>query len=137
MLLINKNSNNTLILTLTEKITLTTPVYLFRFINDIEKTEVSFIAADLSEYTRRYNQFLITETSGVNTLTSGVITLSPLGFWRYEVYEQTSSSNLNYLLSLTPNKPIEVGKLRVVGTEKVFIKHNEADKTFKTYNPNE
>jgi hypothetical protein len=137
MILINKGTNNTFVLTLTEKATLSSPVYLFRFINDMQRTEKLFIAADLSSYTSRYNKFLIPETSGSETLTSGVINLSPAGFWRYEVYEQSSTSNLDFSLSLNPDKPLEVGKVKVVGTPASFVKHSVSERTFKTHNPNE
>lgn len=136
MLLIRKNTTNTVILTLKEKQTLTTPVFLFRLINDIENREISFIAADTSAYTYRYNKFSIQETSGANDLLTGVVTLNPPGFWRYEVYEQSSSTNLDYLLSLNPHSPLEKGRITVKGTGQVFIKHREPNKTFKSYNPN-
>ena len=99
MLLINKGANNTLILTLTEKVTLSSPTFLFKFTNDVTKQSKRFIAADLSAHTNRYNEFLITETSGTEILTSGTITLNPTGFWHYEVYEQTSTTNLDETLS--------------------------------------
>jgi hypothetical protein len=134
MIKITRNSNNTVVLTLTEKATLTAPVYLFRFINDMQKTEKTFIAADLSSYPNRYNQFLITETSGSEVLTSGTVTLSPAGFWHYEIYEQSSSSNLNHSLSLQP--PLEVGKVKVIGTSPTFVKNSGGSRTFKTHNPN-
>ena len=135
MLVVNRSANNTLILTLTEKATLTSPVYLFRFINDVERTEKSCIITDTSSYTYRYNKFTLTETSGTEVLTSGTITLSPAGFWHYEVYEQSSSSNTNYLLSLNPSIPLEVGKLKVIGTTPTVIRNTQAQ-TYKTNSPN-
>ena len=128
MILINKNSNNTMVMTLTEKSTLTNPYFLFNFVSDVTGNAVNFIATDLSNYTDRYNQFLITETSGTNNYTSGTITLSPEGTWTYKVYEQTSSTNLNPLLA-TNTSPLEVGQVKVKGTETPYISNN-SDNTF-------
>lgn len=47
-------------------------------------------------------------------LTSGVVSLSE-GIWEYQVYEQTSSTNLNYRLA-TNQKPLEIGLAKVHGT---------------------
>ncbi len=117
----------------TEKKTLDSPTYLFRFIKDIQKTEVAFIAQDISIYTYRYNEFIITETSGTNDLLTGIITLSPTGFWHYEIYEQESTSNLDYLLSLNC---VEIGKVKVIGTAPTIIR-NDFKETFIANNPNE
>lgn len=116
-------------MTLTEKSTLTSPYYLFNFVSDVTGNSVNFIASDLSSYTDRYNKFLITETSGTNDYTSGTITLSPTGQWTYKVYEQTSSTNLNPLLA-TNTTPLEVGIVKVKGTETSYISNSGLDNTF-------
>lgn len=132
MLKITKNQNNTLILTLNEKKTLASPVFLFRFINDMQRTEAAFIASDISSYPDRYNKFTFTETSGTQIATSGTIELSPAGFWHYEVYEQTSTTNLDH--SLADNLiPLEIGKVLVIGTPSQFIRYEQQDKQFKAY----
>lgn len=137
MLIVNRGANNILVLTLTEKATLASPVYLFRFINDMQKTETACIMSDLSSFAYRYNRFLLTETSGTEVLTSGTITLSPSGFWHYEVYEQSSTTNTNYLLSLNPSSPLEVGKMKVIGTQTTFVRNNIGENVYKTHNTNE
>ena len=81
MILINKGANNLIDLTLAEKSTLALPYYLFVFKNDITKQSVKFIPINSSAYRHRYDRFLITETSGTNIYTSGVITLNPTGYW--------------------------------------------------------
>lgn len=129
MVLINKNSNNTMVLTLTENSTLTNPFYLFNFVSDVTNESVNFIATDLSNYTDRYNKFLITETSGTQILTSGTIELNPAGSWTYKVYEQTSDTNLNPLLS-TNTTPLEVGIIKVKGNETVYNTNSDIDNTF-------
>ena len=134
MVIINKNSNNTMILTLTENCTLTSPYYLFEFKSDVTYESVCFIAADLSTHQERYNEFLITETSGTPNLTSGTIELNPTGTWTYRVFEQTSSSNLNP--SLADNTtPIEIGKVKVKGTETSYDTNNSTDITYDVNEP--
>jgi hypothetical protein len=131
MLKVIKNQSNTLILTLNEKKTLASPVFLFRCINDMQRTEVAFIAADISAYPTRYNKFTIVETAGPQTPTSGIIELSPAGYWHYEVYEQTSTTNLDYTKAL-PNQ-LEIGKLLVVGTPSQFTRYEQQDKKYTAY----
>lgn len=131
MLIINKSTNNTWILTLTELSTLTSPYYLFRCISDFNKTEKAFIAHDLSDYNYRYNQFLITESTS-EILTSGTVNFNPTGFWTYEVYEQTSSSNLDYRLA-TNTSVLERGRIKVIGTDVVVKSYTPSNRTYKGY----
>tara|TARA_R100001244_G_scaffold56079_1_gene47871 strand:+ start:263 stop:658 length:396 start_codon:yes stop_codon:yes gene_type:complete len=129
MIKINKNENNTIIATLAEKATLSKPFYLFVFTSDVDKTEVIFTAQDTTEFNERYNKFLITETSGTVDFTSGVISLTPTGFWSYKAYEQVDSSNL--LVSNTTSL-VEVGRVKVIGAE-VFNTVYDNNKTYKGY----
>ena len=58
MININKNSSNTVVLTLTEKSTLLNPHYLFSFTSTTDFNNiVNFIATDTSTYKSRYNTF--------------------------------------------------------------------------------
>lgn len=131
MILINKNSNNTVVLTLKEK-SITGGYFLFNLVNDITKNAVNFIAPDISLYQDRYNEFVITETTGTNILTSGTITLSPTGTWTYRVYEQSSNTNLNPLLA-DNQTPLEEGIVKVVGTSISYTGYSGQDNTFITY----
>lgn len=67
-----------LIVTLTEKVTITNPYYLFVFTHVLTKAVVSFIkseAQDESDYPERYNQF---------TINPAVVFLNkPIGEWHY------------------------------------------------------
>lgn len=130
MLLINKNANNTLILTLTEKVTIPSPTFLFKFTNDLTRESVLFISTNLSNQTSRYDKFLITETSGTINASSGVINLNPTGFWKYEIFEQASPTNL--LESATGAK-VESGKLKVIGTATAQNVYNPTIRKYKGY----
>lgn len=130
MQIINKNSNNYLIFTLSEKVTLTNPYYLFSFKHQVEMNPINFIAFDSSLYKERYNKFLITETTGTTTLTSGIVSLSETGFYEYAIYEQVSSSNLD--LNETGNL-LEIGMVKVNSDRPVYKEYDNEPKTIKTY----
>lgn len=77
-----------IVVTLTEKQTLTTGYFLFIFTHYTTKQKVYSIwnfLADDSTSTDRYNKFEID--------TNAVFNNCPPGDWLYEVYEQASSSN--------------------------------------------
>jgi len=85
---LTKGQTQNIILTLTEKQTLTSPNYLFVFENRSTNTEVKFVklnAADISAYKDRFNEFSIVVNSYFNTSLNGQ--------YSYSVYEQTSTTN--------------------------------------------
>ena len=125
--IINKASNNSFITTLYETNLVTYPYYLCVFTSDVSALSKAFICTDLSTHQERYNEFLITETSGTEILTSGTITLNPTGQWSYKIYGQSSSTNLDPNLATAL---LEIGQLRVVGTEQTYYSNNGADNTF-------
>lgn len=114
MINISKNQNNVVVLTLTEKSTLTNPKYLFSFVNGNTREVTNFIAVDNSIYTSRYNEFNIIEsgTTYVN-LTGGTINLKP-GMYSYTIYEQNSPTNL---IVSAATGVVEVGKVIVEGQD--------------------
>lgn len=105
MIYFTKNSTSTIILTLTEKQTLTSPNYLFWFKSRGTNQEVAFVvlnAADLSTYKDRFNKFEIDVDSNFAD--------SPEGDWEYEIYEQTSTSNIDPTLATSL---LETGIMRL------------------------
>ena len=111
MLVLTKNSANTIRVSLAELSTLSNPVYLIEFISDMSLISATCIATDTSSYPARYNEFTITEQTSPDGLL-GQILLEPVGFFTYNIYEQTSTTNLS------PNDPgvtlLETGKARVL-----------------------
>jgi len=126
MITITRGTTNTIILTLTENVSIGNPVFLFLFTDDQTRQAYSCIAADQSEFTYRYNEFLITETASPNPLTSQVNLPSP-GDYHYAVYQQTSTSNLDPTLA---DGLLETGKLIVLTTSTVI--NNTYDSEPKT-----
>jgi hypothetical protein len=106
-------------LTLTEKETLTSPNYLFRFVQRTTNDEIKFVkksSDDLSQYKERYNLF----SFDVDQLFCGHV-----GEYHYYVYEQASASNLE--VDLTGNL-LEEGIMRL-------NEDPEDTYSFTTYNP--
>lgn len=129
MILINKNSANTCILTLSERTTLTNAKYLFEFINDSTKETKTFLCADISTNKERCNEFVITENTTENLLT-GTVSLT-IGDWKYNIYEQTSTTNL---VVANSGAKVENGKVEVKGTSTNLAEFTNAQATYKEFN---
>ena len=115
---ITKAANNTLYFTLTEKVTLASPVFLVRLEGRSSHSIKRFLlAANQSDYTGRFDKFTVTE-SATEVLTSGTIELTS-EVWDYRIYEQTSTTNLHE--DSADNKtPLEEGMLKVLGTGNTY-----------------
>lgn len=117
------NTDN-LIVTLNEKRTLSDGYYLFVFTNIITNQVVNKIynfAEDESGYQDRYNSFPI--------ITSTVFAGKNTGEWRYEVYEQVSSTNTD----ITGLTEVERGLLKLnPATEFEYESYNGAT-SYKQY----
>ena len=101
MLQINKAESKSWYLTLSEKTTIANPTYLFSLTHRLTNVAYNFILADTSSYTTRYNKFDITEGTTV-TLDAGE--------YEYEIYAQTSPTNLDPTLA---NELVEEGIVKV------------------------
>tara|TARA_R110002050_G_scaffold11858_2_gene39487 strand:- start:1012 stop:1416 length:405 start_codon:yes stop_codon:yes gene_type:complete len=133
MIVLNKNSTSKIVLTLSENVTLTAPVYfLFEIISDDTKESVFFTAEDISSNVCRYNEFDITLTSGATDNTIGLINLELNGYYKYNVYQQDIEFNLDPTLT---SGIIENGKLYVKGDIKpIKSTYNDNDNnTYITY----
>lgn len=104
MLVLEKLTSKSWYLTLTEKVTISNPYFLFVFTNRTTSVETAIILTDVSTHTERYNQFDVTE---------GTTFTLDAGEYQYEVYAQTSSTNTDPSLS---NELVESGVLKVVFT---------------------
>jgi hypothetical protein len=121
MIRLTKGQTQNIILTLTEKQLLTNPNYLFVFTNRSANTEVKFVMlnnTDISQYKERYNEFSIITNTNFSTSLNGQ--------YDYDIYEQTSTSNLNPAgLNL-----LESGIMELVGTPFNFTEYTTTD-TYK------
>ena len=137
MIKINRNTSNEVILTLTEKVTISAPYYfLFSFTSQSTNSTKNFLCADTSSYTDRYNSFTITEVNaGSENLNTGSVNLQPEGFWNYKIYAQSSSSNL---VPASADELVEEGIVRVMGSDiQTYNEYDGQTTTLKYYNPEE
>jgi hypothetical protein len=121
MIRLTKGQTQNIILTLTEKQLLTNPNYLFVFTNRSANTEVKFVRlnnTDISQYKDRYNEFSIVTNTNFSTALNGQ--------YDYDIYEQTSTSNLNP----TGLNLLESGIMELVGTPFNFTEYTTTD-TYK------
>jgi len=98
---------NTFIVTISEKVTITNPYFLLRIVHDQTNQEFSCIVPDSSTETERYNRLQVTQMTSPDN-TDAEINVTESGLFHYYIYEQTSSTNLDYTAT---QGLLEVGKL--------------------------
>jgi hypothetical protein len=103
---------NTFVVTVTEKVTIANPYYLLRIVHDQTNNEFVCIAPDSSTETERYNRFQVLQVTTPDN-TDAEINVTESGLFHYYIYQQTSSTNLDYTLT---QGLLEVGKLTFVLT---------------------
>ena len=141
MLRVIKNSENKLVVTLTEKSTLPNPIYLFKFVNQTSNVAYWFISQDLSQFKERYNEFILIEQDGAIPQDSlyGVIELGLQGRYDYEIYQTTLTSvdTLSVAIDAIPfiDKTVEVGIVDVVFEAEEYAKYEVQSDTNIVYQP--
>ena len=99
--LIEKSQNNSICLTLKEKMNDNYPeIWLFRFVNEQSKKEYFCNLTDLSTTKKRFNLFNLYEGTSITL---------PLGDYQYYVYQMEITGEENYNLGFL----CEQGKARV------------------------
>jgi len=129
MILIQKATTNLVILTLSERTTITDAYYLFTFTNSTTKEVKSFIGLENSANPFRANEFSI-EENDVEDLEESIVSLST-GFWTYSIREQESSTNLVVAES---GNVVEIGKVLVYENEAEIPTFTEEITTIKAFN---
>ena len=107
MIYIDKGTSNDIVLTLSESVTISNPVYLFKFQweTDLEGVvPLYWIGTDTSTYTYRYNQFELVEGTDVTFR---------IGQYIYEVFEAPEGSTP---VDETGLDKLEEGRMVVNGT---------------------
>lgn len=126
MINIERNSANTLALTLKERGTAT--YYLFKFQSDNTESVKYCIATDSSAYPNRYNKFTITEQTSPDN-TNAQVEMTTEGQWRYYVYANSSSSNLDP----TGLTELESGIVKVTGTTTPVTSYSGGNSNYVVY----
>jgi hypothetical protein len=105
------NADAVMIVTLTERTTLTNPDYYFVFTHVATKDVVTMTLSDESLFPLRYNSFTIDATQ------------FQLGEWHYKVFEQDETGVL-----------LEQGKLIIDPAEAFGFTKFDTTNSYKTYN---
>lgn len=124
MLHLTKGQTDNIVVTLTEKATLTNPNWLFIFESRLTNETISFVilgSTDLSAYKERFNSFNLVVNTYFANKTSGEYT--------YSIYEQASSSNTNPALA---TGLVEVGQMNLKdATDFSFTSYTNTTNTYK------
>jgi len=125
---IEQDIANTVVVTLTERGTAT--YYLFEFRSDTTEEVVYCIAQDTSTFPERFNKFTLTEVgSGTPVPANAEIKLSNEGQWRYYIYANSSSSNVDP----TGLAMLEQGIVKVTGTISSTPTYSGGNATYTVY----
>tara|TARA_R110001632_G_scaffold225288_1_gene358189 strand:+ start:531 stop:935 length:405 start_codon:yes stop_codon:yes gene_type:complete len=134
MILLRQDTQNTVIVTLKEKTTLSEPYYLFEFVCDNTKEITYFTGVDLSTNKTRFNEFLIELTTGIEDRLDSILNMPLNGFYSYNIYSQVSATNLD-INNIT--EIVESGKVSVEGeTLPIKTTYVDGQKTKIVYNGN-
>jgi hypothetical protein len=101
MLVISLGESKNWYVTLTEKVTIANPYFLFAFTHRVTNELTTVILTDISTQKERYNKFAVIEGTTFDL---------DAGEFEYVIYAQTSSSNLSPSLA---NEEVESGVLKV------------------------
>ena len=101
MLVIDKAESKNWYVTLTEKVTIANPYFLFAFTHRVTNELTTVILTDISTQKERYNKFAVIEGTTFDL---------DAGEFEYVIYAQTSSTNLSPSLA---NEEVESGVLKV------------------------
>lgn len=117
MLIVEKNSTNTIVATLSEKVTISNPYYLLVCYGKSNQAIVKCLLTDSSSYTYRYNKFVFSE--GID------ITFPNKGDYTYKFY-QKDAQNTNIPAE---SNLLETGILRVVNDGQTIISNSVSRST--------
>ena len=113
MIYIEKGLTNSIVLTLSESTTILDPYYIFEFINEynLGSNSIFYSTPDVSNYTNRYNMFLLEESVlGATTSVYNEALSLTTGQYIYNIYQNATQS-----LSIENATLIETGRMVVSG----------------------
>ena len=108
MIYIEKDSLNTFALTLTESASIVAPVWLFKFVWEMDESlaPIYWVGQDFSMFPNRYNMFYLLEGDDVTF---------KLGQYRYEIYESLEPIIVDENTNEQGLNKVEEGRMVVEG----------------------
>jgi hypothetical protein len=120
MIYLNKNTTNSIILTLSESTDIVSPNFLFELTNNYTTTPepIYFTTPDISLFTERYNKFILTDDDITgSTIGGNNISLNlKNGEWKYTIYVTTIVIDIN-TIDWNDYTEIETGRMIVNGLD--------------------
>ena len=129
MIEIQQGETCEVVVTVTEKTTLSNPYFLWVFEpRQAVGGQVVCISANTSTVTVRYDKFTFTEMVNPDPL-EGELTLSYTGEWNYTVYQKTGAASLTIPAA---SNIVETGICKVIGTASAVTEY-ESNFTIVVY----
>lgn len=127
MVILQEGAND-VILTLTEKVTIANPIFLFG-VNSIQTNNTTyFIANDISSYKERYNKFIWTLKTNPDNM-NGELLLPIEGLYTYIAYQLSTPS----LTPPTNAVILEVGNVQYGYTNQTLVSYPSPSTPIKIY----
>jgi hypothetical protein len=130
MLYLVQNTTNTIILSLIEKVTISNPTFLFRFVHKETLNEYTCICAIDTLYSQDRQSFNIITKSTTPSPLAGELQLIYGDEYNYYIYAQASTTNLNYTLA---DELVEEGIMKFSKTITPRNKYARNTTTRKSY----
>ncbi len=113
MIHLNRETINTIYVTLTEKTTIDPVSYIFKFTNENTDKSIEFLSAELSTNITRYNQFNVTTTDVLvnQDVNNGIIYLTEEGQYSYTIFEADADDIAAWTGTTTTLNIVEIGKM--------------------------
>ena len=127
-MVILQEGENIVCLTLSEKVTIANPIYLFALSSIQTNNVVYFIASDVSSYPGRYNKFIWNLKTNPNP-NNGEFDLPVQGLYTYTAYQLSTPQ-------LTPPEDavvLEIGNVQFGYTEQSLITYPSPSSEIKIY----
>lgn len=130
MIILEPLTENTIVLSLTEKVTINNPTFLFRFVNKESKIEYVCISEPVDDYSFQRQSFVLETVASGAVALNGQLALTIGDEYDYYIYAQTSTTNLDYTLA---NELVQQGLARFNKTITQRTEYDRGSTTRKVY----
>lgn len=122
MIILEPNTVNLVVLSLSEKVTINNPTFLFRFVSKESKIEYVCISSPVEDYSFNRQSFNIETVASGAVALSGQVALITGDEYDYYVYAQSSTINTDYTIA---NEQVQQGLARF---NKTIIQRSEYER---------
>jgi hypothetical protein len=130
MIILEPNTVNLVVLSLSEKVTINNPTFLFRFVSKESKIEYVCISSPVEDYSFNRQSFNIETVASGAVALSGQVALITGDEYDYYVYAQSSTTNTDYTIA---NEQVQQGLARFNKTITQRSEYERGSTTRKVY----